>query len=132
MAENYGSKIRIPSVDGSLRASTPASFIYKAPAKQPKTNKRFGKTSREYALATTAHGFSYIAEDGQSVIERIFWTIVVILGFAFTVFQMNTLYHQWQDDPVITTLDSAGGPKTSHVNSMFSRTELFIILWDRS
>ena len=27
----------------------------------------------------------------------------------------------------VTTLDSAGGPKTSHVNSMFSRTELFII-----
>ena len=89
--------------------STPGPFEYKPPSR-PKIYWILGKTSREYASATTAHGFSYIAEEGQSVIARTGWTLIVILAVAFTVVQMTTLYQQWKDDPVITTLDTAALP----------------------
>ena len=67
-------------------------------------------TSREYASATTAHGIPYIAEDGRSLTERMLWVIVVSLAVTFTAFQMTTLYEQWQDDPVVTTLDTVALP----------------------
>ena len=68
------------------------------------------KTSREYASVTTAHGIPYLVEDGRLVIERMLWGIVVISAVAFTTLQMTTLYQQWQDDPVITTLDTVALP----------------------
>ena len=34
----------------------------------------------------------------------------MILAVSFTIFQMTTLYNQWQDDPVITTLETAALP----------------------
>ena len=67
-------------------------------------------TSKEYASSTTAHGFAYIVADDRSIIERICWVIIVILAVSFTIFQMTTLYNQWQDDPVITTLETAALP----------------------
>ena len=68
------------------------------------------KTSKEYACVTTAHGIRYLVENGRLVIERMFWGIVVISAIAFTVFQMTTLYQQWKDYPVITTLDTLALP----------------------
>jgi hypothetical protein len=67
-------------------------------------------TCREYASNTTAHGFSYIAEEGRSVGGRIFWSIIVIMAVAFTTIQMTILYNDWQNDPVITTLDTVSLP----------------------
>ena len=67
-------------------------------------------TFREFASTTTAHGFSYITEEGHSVAGRIFWCIVVILAVLFTTSQMTNLYKEWQDDPVITTMDTVALP----------------------
>lgn len=68
------------------------------------------QTCREYASSTTAHGFSYVVEQGNSVGERILWSIIVILALLFTTSQMSTLYMEWQNDPVITTLDTVALP----------------------
>ena len=67
------------------------------------------QTCRDYAENTTAHGFSYILSS-ITVGERILWSIVVILALAFTTIQMTTLYMEWQNDPVITTLDTVALP----------------------
>ena len=67
-------------------------------------------TAKEYASVTTAHGISYISNDEYSCGDRILWILIVILAIAFTVFQMATLYYQWQEDPVITTLDTVAHP----------------------
>ena len=109
-----GADIRLPVPSAPLKRvssplSIPGSYDYKVP-KRRKMITVLGDTSKDYASSTTAHGFSYIVEDGQSVIERVIWTIVVILAVSFTVFQMTTLYQQWQDDPVLTTLDTAALP----------------------
>ena len=68
------------------------------------------RTAKEYASVTTAHGFSYICNDEYSRGDRILWILIVILAISFTVFQMATLYYQWQEDPVITTLDTVAHP----------------------
>ena len=65
---------------------------------------------KEYATSTTAHGLSYLAEDGRLVLERIFWLTVVVLALVFSYWQTSTLYKQWQDNPVITTLETVSMP----------------------
>ena len=72
--------------------------------------KRVVCTSKEYASVTTAHGFSYIADENYSGGDRMLWVIIVLLAFGFTIFQMTTLYSDWQDNPVITTLDTVALP----------------------
>ena len=67
-------------------------------------------TSKEYASITTAHGFSYIGNEGYSRGDRILWVIIVSFAIGFTIFQMTTLYSDWQHNPVITTLDTVALP----------------------
>ena len=68
------------------------------------------KYFKEYATSTSAHGLSYLAEDGRSFLERIFWLIVVVLALAFSYWQTSTLYKQWNDNPIITTLETVSLP----------------------
>ena len=77
---------------------------------KPTSTKDVKKYLKNYATSTTAHGFSYLAEDGCTVLERIFWFIVVVLALAFSYWQTSTLYKQWQDNPVITTLETVSLP----------------------
>ena len=78
--------------------------------KLSKSLKPISKTTKEFASSTTVHGFAYIVEHDRPPIDRVFWGLVVILAILFTIFQMTTLYNQWQDDPVITTLETATLP----------------------
>ena len=40
-------------------------------------------TTSQYAEKSTAHGISYIFEDGRLPAERLLWTIIVIAGLSF-------------------------------------------------
>ena len=75
-----------------------------------KAKKAFTKTSKEYGAVSTAHGFSYVVDHSQPIGERIFWTIVVGLAIVFTCYQVYSLHKAWQDDPVITLLDTVAHP----------------------
>ena len=61
---------------------------------------------KQYADKSTPHGIAYISEDGRPVAERIFWVLATSLALCFTAFQTMTLYVQWKDDPVVTSLDT--------------------------
>ena len=67
-------------------------------------------TSQECASETSVHGLSYLFKRGRSVPERCLWSAVVALAIVFALFQVPTLYIQWQNDPVITILDTVGHP----------------------
>ena len=67
-------------------------------------------TSKDYASVATAHGLSYIGNEEQSLGDRMLWVLIVVLAISFTIFQMSTLYKQWQNSPVITTLDTVALP----------------------
>ena len=67
-------------------------------------------TTKEYALSTTIHGFSYIADSGHSKTGRIIWTILVTLAITLTTYQIVSLRNQWESNPVITPLDTISFP----------------------
>ena len=72
--------------------------------------KRIVDKSKQYSSMTTIHGISYLFSDTISGVERLLWVIVVILAIFFTTFQVVKLYNEWQDKPVITTLDTVALP----------------------
>ena len=40
-------------------------------------------TTCQFAEKSTAHGISYIFEDGRMAAERILWALIVIVGLSF-------------------------------------------------
>ena len=74
------------------------------------TRKIIVDTTKQYSSATTIHGISYLSSDNVPALERLIWLVVVILAIIFTTFQVCNLYDEWQDEPVITTLDTVALP----------------------
>ena len=71
--------------------------------------KRILLTSRGYASQTTIHGIVYLFESHRGI-ERHLWFIAVVAAMMFTIFQTSNLYTHWQNEPVITTLDTIAMP----------------------
>ena len=74
------------------------------------TRKIIVDTTKQYSSATTIHGISYLSSDEIPLLERLLWLVVVVLAIIFTTFQVCKLYKEWQDEPVITTLDTVALP----------------------
>ena len=80
------------------------------PEKQKSVRKKTVETATEFSEATSIHGFAYISNDRNSGVERLFWIIMVILAISFTTYQVVVLYNEWQDEPVISTLETVAEP----------------------
>lgn len=78
--------------------------------KKKTTGKRLKETTRQFAKATTIHGCSYIFHERNCAVERLFWMVVVALALTLTTYQVVTLYDEWQDEPVITVLETVAEP----------------------
>ena len=74
------------------------------------TRKRIVDTTQEYSSATTIHGIAYIFGDDVSKLESFLWAVVVALALLLTTYQVANLYKDWQNDPVVTTLDTVALP----------------------
>lgn len=70
----------------------------------------FPKTVKEYSESTTIHGIGYIFELGVTVFERILWILVVGFGIGCALTSAILAYIQWQDNPVLTTVNTTGMP----------------------
>ena len=78
---------------------------------EPKKLKRpYHTTLKQYASVSTAHGISYIFEDGRFFIERIIWAAVVIAALAFAICMSISAFHNWKDNPVLTSVKTTGLP----------------------
>ena len=63
---------------------------------------------KEYAKSTTIHGINYIFESGIPIIERLLWTVaMIVMVFFASLFSMSA-YIEWEDHPVVTTVKSTG------------------------
>ena len=71
--------------------------------------KKIFENTQEFAESTTIHGFAYMAEKKHSAWRPV-WVIVVVLALAFTTWQVTSLYKEWQDEPVVTTLETVAEP----------------------
>ena len=67
-------------------------------------------TLKQYASVSTAHGISYIFEDGRFFIERIIWAAVVVAALAFAICMSISAFHNWKDNPVLTSVKTTGLP----------------------
>ena len=71
--------------------------------------KRIFLTSQGYASNTTIHGISYLFESRPGI-DRLLWFLVVVAAMMFTILQTTTLYTDWQNEPIITNLDTVAMP----------------------
>ena len=67
-------------------------------------------TLKQYASVSTAHGISYIFEDGRFFLERIVWAAVVVAALAFAICMSISAFHNWKDNPVLTSVKTTGLP----------------------
>ena len=74
------------------------------------TRNRIVDTTKEYSSASTIHGISYLSSDHISITGRILWAIIVHLAIISTTFQVVKLHNEWEDHPVVTTLDTIALP----------------------
>ena len=81
----------------------------KADAKKS-ARKKINETVNQFATATSIHGCPYIVHKRNSGVERLLWIVVVALALTFTAYQVATLYDEWQDEPVMTTLETVAEP----------------------
>ena len=79
-------------------------------AKANKSCNDVRRTCKSYASKSTVHGLSYLSDDDNSGFEKILWGFVIILGLALTTFQMILLFDEWEDSPLITTLNTSSYP----------------------
>ncbi|XP_031340945.1 pickpocket protein 28-like [Photinus pyralis] len=57
----------------------------------------------QYSEATTIHGIKYIGERGRSALERLIWTIIVVVVCVLCVYSIRKSYLKWQNSPVVMT-----------------------------
>ena len=62
-----------------------------------------------YFSETTVHGFRYVAE-GENICEKLFWIILIIVGFIISSCIIWKSFSDWQDTPLQTTIDKVSMP----------------------
>ena len=72
--------------------------------------KAVSKTSQEFASNTTIHGITYIFDNALLYVERILWIFIVIGSASLGIYMSYDAYKTWQEDPMITTVNSTGMP----------------------
>ena len=62
-----------------------------------------------YFSETTVHGFRYVAE-GRNSFEKLFWIIVITIGFIMSGLIIFQSFSDWEDTPLQTTIDQVSLP----------------------
>ena len=62
-------------------------------------------TANSFASVSSIHGVFYIFSAGISLIDRLIWTVLVIVGIVMATLLCHESYVTWMKNPVITTLD---------------------------
>ncbi|XP_069672052.1 sodium channel protein Nach-like [Periplaneta americana] len=65
---------------------------------------------REFCLYTSQHGYKYIAQPKATIIERVFWTLVVLTAIVSAVFIMGIEWNFHLSKYTITSVDTAHYP----------------------
>ena len=66
-------------------------------------------TVKEYFNDTTVHGFRYVV-NGRNRCEKIFWVILIVIGFIFSGIIINNSIWSWRNIPLQTTIEKVSKP----------------------
>ncbi|XP_046634570.1 pickpocket protein 28-like [Daphnia pulicaria] len=72
------------------------------------------KLSKEFARNTSIHGLKFIAQDHTTLMERIFWIILFLVGLFFALFFAWNLWDKWVQSPVLITIQTVNYPIKSY------------------
>ena len=61
-----------------------------------------------YAESSSVHGLNYASDMSLVRSRRISWALVFGVCTSFAIFLVVRAYKDWQDNPVITTIQSTG------------------------
>ena len=67
------------------------------------------KAVGSYFRETTVHGFRYVVE-GENICEKMFWVILIIVGFILSGYIILKSFSEWGDTPLQTTIDKVSMP----------------------
>ena len=65
-------------------------------------------TITQYAKSTSVHGIAYIFDETASLVEKLLWLVIFAISTFFAISFSTEIYHQWQNDPVFTYLNTTG------------------------
>ena len=69
------------------------------------------RTATEYCEASSLHGIQYILETKNNLCgSKLLWLAIVISAAAIGVIWSQTAYHEWQGNPVLTSVRTTGKP----------------------
>ena len=77
--------------------------------KKKSTRKKVVETITEFAESTTIHGLAYMADRKHSP-WRLAWVLVGVIAMIFSTYQVVSLYLDWKNEPVITSLKTVAMP----------------------
>jgi hypothetical protein len=66
-----------------------------------------------FCSATTIHGFQYIVDQSLGIFTRFLWLIIITVSFTIAGFLISLSFKDWQENPVLTTIDSTFYPGES-------------------
>ena len=64
---------------------------------------------QNYCMTTTLHGFPYVV-NGEGHLEKLFWGLVVVLGFVLSGVVVSQSLKDWSDHPILTVIDTVSLP----------------------
>ena len=77
--------------------------------KKKSARKKVVETITEFAESATIHGLAYMADRKHSP-WRLAWVLVGVIAMIFSTYQVVSLYLDWKNEPVITSLKTVAMP----------------------
>ena len=69
------------------------------------TTKNIYGTANEFASVSSIHGVFYVFSSGIPLVDRLLWSVLVIVGIVIATLFCQESYRKWMENPVITVLD---------------------------
>ncbi|XP_053698532.1 pickpocket protein 28-like [Sabethes cyaneus] len=82
----------------------------KIPSKWTRIRTGLGDLFREFCANSTIHGISYIGSKRQSVCEKFWWILVILMSLYGCGNLIDNIYRKWEENPVIITFDEKHTP----------------------
>jgi hypothetical protein len=82
----------------------------KEPGKNEKLSSAIYDLFLDYTEYSTIQGLIYIFFSYQTILGRIFWSLILILMFTLGVIWCKQAYDNWKQNPVLTTITTTAFP----------------------
>ncbi|KAF2903800.1 hypothetical protein ILUMI_02377 [Ignelater luminosus] len=64
----------------------------------------------EFCNNTSIHGFKFLGETNRSILEKIWWFVVISLSLCGCISLITQTYHKWVASPVIVSFATSQTP----------------------